>query len=111
MKRKLLSFFIFLFSTQAVNSSIVYTFNGTNIIESICQDGKANHHIESEEGLIFKLEGNGEEKYEYPILHKGIHNTSTDGVKKFICTTKELDETNSTLYIEIMKRKNRERKR
>ena len=100
MKRKLIIFFILIFSAQFVNSSIIYTFNGSNIIESICQDGKANHHIESDNGLIFRLEGDGDKKYEYPILHQSIHNTSTDGVVKFTCTSKELDDKDSSLYIE-----------
>ena len=75
MDRKIIIFFIFFFSAQSVNSSIIYTFNGSNLIESICQD-------------------------EYPILHQSIHNTSTDGVKKFTCTSKELDDKDSGLYIE-----------
>ena len=100
MNRKLIIFVIFFFSAQSVNSSIIYTFNGSNIIESICQDGNAYHYIESDNGLIFKLEGNGDKKYEYPKLHQGIHNTSTDGVKKFICTSKELDDKDSSLYVE-----------
>ena len=105
MNIKLLAFLILLFSAQSINSSIVYTFNGSKIIESICQDGKANHHIEYEDGLIIKLEGNGEKEYEYPRLHQRMHNTSTDGMKKFICTSKELDERNSTLYIERIENK------
>ena len=100
MDRKIIIFFIFFFSAQSVNSSIIYTFNGSNLIESICQDGKAYHHVESDNGIIFKLEGNGDEKYEYPILHQSIHNTSTDGVRKFTCTSKELDNKDSSLYIE-----------
>ncbi len=94
MKRKLILLLFFLFPAQSVDSSIVYTFNGDNIIESICQDGKANHHIQLSNGIIFKLEGNGEKKYEYPILHESIHTTSTDGVNKFSCTFKELDIKN-----------------
>ena len=104
MKRELILFLFLLFPAQSVDSSIVYTFNGYNIIESICQDGKANHHIELANGIIFKLEGNGEKKYEYPILHESIHNTSTDGVNKFTCTFKELDDKNSKLYIEKIKK-------
>ncbi len=74
---------------------------------SICQDGNANHHFVSDHGLIYKLEGNGDKKYEYPILHQSIHYTSTNGGKKFPCTIKVLDSKNSDLYInKIMKNNN-----
>ena len=100
MKRKIILFLFLFFPAHSADSSIVYHFNGFNIIETICQDGKANHHIQSDKGIIFELEGNGKKKYEYPTLHQSIHNTSTDGVKKFTCTSKELDDKDSSLYLE-----------
>ena len=103
MKRKFILFLFLFFPAHSADSSIVYHFNGYNITETICQDGKANHHIESDKGIIFKLEGNGKKKYEYPTLHQSIHNTSTDGVDKFACTFKELDKKRSNLYIEKIK--------
>ena len=95
---------LFFFTSQSVYSSIVYNLDGSNVIESICQDGKSNHQIEANNGLILKLEGHGDKLYEYPTLHQSIPNTSTDGVKKFPCTYEKLDSKESNFYLEKIKK-------